>query len=175
MEVVDAEYGLAVEFEQNVPVLNVGASSRPVWHDFGDHEGISASAPQAKDDAAVKLDCLAGDPEPAPAHAPVAHQAMRHVARGIDANREAETLRAANHCRVDADDASARVCERPPGVPGIEGSVSLNHTVDETPGGRAQSSSECANDAGRDRRVIAERIAHCDDNLPNTQVCRAAE
>jgi hypothetical protein len=55
---------------------------------------------------------LGGDTEAAAAHPAVAHDPGRDIGGRIDADREADLLRSADHCRVDADDAAVAVDER---------------------------------------------------------------
>ena len=75
---------------------------------------------------------------------------------------KADALRAHDHRRVDADHFAARRHERPAGIAGIERRIGLDHVVDQPAVPRAQRAAERRDDAGRDRRLEAERIADRD-------------
>ena len=59
----------------------------------------------------------------------------------------------------------ARVDQRPAGVAGIERRIGLDHVADQAPVLRPQPATDGADDAGRHRRLEAERVADGDGDL----------
>ena len=62
-----------------------------------------------------------------------------------------------------------RVDERPPGVAGVERRVRLDDVLDHAACARLQRAAERGDDAGRDRRIEAERVADRDGDLAAPQ------
>src|SRR5262245_48051006 len=76
------------------------------------HDLESAAAAEGRGHRARKCPCSADDTEVRTAHASVTHQrAEDGTGRGVD--RDGEPEADPGHCRVDPDDAPARVGERP--------------------------------------------------------------
>ncbi len=119
----------------------------------------------------------AGDAEVGAAHAAVGHERADDAPRGrVDRHGEAEPD--AGHGGVHADDAGLGVRQRAAGVAGVEGSVGLDHAVDQAhrlAGARGQGASEPGDDAGRDGTGEAVRVADGDDELAHAELGRVAE
>ncbi len=74
---------------------------------------------------------LAAEAEVAAAHPALPEDGRRHDGDGVRGYREAESLGLADHRRVHADDAAARVDERASRIAGVEGGVGLDDVVDQ--------------------------------------------
>ena len=99
-------------------------------------------------------------------HAAVHDDLAQHVIGGVAGDRERESMRRRDHRSIDADNAATTVEQRTPGVARIQRDVGLNHIVNRTTAETEHRARQRADDAGRYREVKAERIAHCNRNLP---------
>src|SRR5438270_12277804 len=80
----------------------------------------------------------------AAANAAIAQQAAGDELRGVDSDGEADSLSRQNGGGIDADYTPRRVHQRPTRVAGVQGSIGLNHVIDQAPGIRPQRSPERA-------------------------------
>ena len=117
---------------------------------------------------------LTGDAQPAAAYATARHQLADDPLRGVDGDAEADALGAQDDGRVDADDAAARVDERPARVARVEGDVALDDALHRAAVAGAHGATQGADDARRHRRAEAERIADGDDQLPDAKARRSS-
>ena len=120
----------------------------------------SPQRPRPADDAEERA------PDPA-----VDDQAVEDRARG-GVDRDGQPEADPGDRGVDADDAAARVGQRPARVAGVERGVGLDDVLDEparAPVARRQRAPERADDAGRHRAREAERVADGDDQLADAQ------
>ena len=106
---------------------------------------------------------------------PCCEQLAEHPRRGLDADREADALRARDDRGVDADHAAAPVEQRPAGVAGVERRGVLDDAVDQAAVAAAQRAAERRDHAGRHRRLEAERVADRDDELAEARRAGAVD
>ena len=116
-------------------------------------------------DATVERDRLAGDAEVPRRTRPCCSSCGMTQLRGVDRDREADRLRAADDRGVDADHLAARVQQRPARVARVERRVGLDHVRDQPAGAGAHAASERADDARGDGVLEAERVADRDRDL----------
>ena len=107
-------------------------------------------------------------------------QLRRDVLHGVDRDGEADpdVAVAAARCldlRVDADHLSARVEEWAARVAVIERGVGLDHVVDRRAVRRDDAALPRADDAGRDRAVLTERIPDRDDGVADPYAVRVSK
>ena len=113
----------------------------------------------AQRDAPRNRRCRGGDADRGATDAAVPRDLARDEIGGVGGNREADPLRAHDDGRIDADHLPCRGHQRAARIAGIERGVGLHDVLDHPPGARLQRATERGNDAGRDGRVEAERIA----------------
>jgi len=98
--------------------------------DIGDEDAGAVGEFVLVDETTGDGDVLAGDADPAAAHAAVLEELRDDEFCGVDSDGEAEALRGHDGGGVDADDLAARVDERTAGVAGVEGGVGLDAFTD---------------------------------------------
>src|SRR5580698_2674354 len=113
MDVVDAGDGLVVDADDDVADLDAGRLGRTAIAKTGHFDAARMPEPQLAHHVARNRTILAPDPQPAAANAPARQELAYDPRRSIDGDAEAYALRAEDHRRVEADDAPARVDERP--------------------------------------------------------------
>src|SRR5437899_2690642 len=98
--------------------------------------------------ASIERARLRRESQPRATHAAMGQELGHHSPRGVGRDREADALGHRDDRRVDPDDLSTRVHERPAGVAGIERDVRLDDVFDQPATHAAQRASERAHDAG---------------------------
>src|ERR1700690_37102 len=146
-------------------------TSRPL---FTGRRNSRATAPAAAGDRASV------DAEERMLHDPLRDQLRRDALDGVDRDGEADAdvaVAAARglDLRVDADHLAAAVEERAAGVAVVEGGVRLDDVVDRRAVRRHDLPLERADDARRDRPVLAERVADRHDRIADLDEIGVAE
>src|SRR5262245_10422061 len=99
----------------------------------------------------------------------LAHDLLREVRRNGEADAFVPAGPRVDHA-VDADELAARVDQRPAGVAGVDGRVSLNEVRDAA----ALCPSDGRDDAERHRAAQLERVANRQNPLRNPELARIA-
>jgi len=118
---------------------------------------------------------LGRDTEMGAAHAAVREELAECEKRRVARYGEAQSLRAADHRRVDADDLAGRRNERAARAAGIERRVGLDHVVDQAAVARTEGAAERRHDASGHGRFETQWIADRDDEMSAPQRLRVAE
>src|SRR5262245_41262837 len=111
-------------------------------------------------------------------HATVADQLRHDPVHHVDRDRKADPgirARRRKDCRVDTDQPSRGIEQRPARVAGIDRGVGLNDVGDLPPAAGGQSPFQRADDAGRERLVEPERVADRKRRLHDLEIRRAAD
>src|SRR5206468_5926832 len=166
VQLVDAGDRLAVERDQQVPFLETGALRRAVLLDPGDQDAGVARQAVVTDQAALQRYVLPGHADVSAADGAVLDQAAGDELHRVDGDGEADSLRRQDDRRVDADDLSRRVDQRPARIPGVERGIRLDDVVDQTARRRAQRPTQGADHARGDGALEAVRVADRHDQLP---------
>src|SRR5262249_29259130 len=155
-QVVDTPDRFAGNIEHDIAFGEAGPLRRSARYQIRDH--FSARRFQFEPAGKPRIEgyALRGDAESAAPHLSITHDARRDIRGGVDADREADTLRGPDHRRVDADDPAVAVHQRSARVAWIERRIGLDHAVDQPPRRAAQAATERADDAGRHRRLKPE-------------------
>ena len=102
-------------------------------------------------------------------------QPGRNGERIVDRNREADALCAGPHGDVDADHFAVDVQQRPARIARVDARVGLNQVVVRLRLADLHIAAQRADDAARDRLLIAEGVAERDHRFADHQVGRRAE
>src|SRR5947209_5457106 len=97
----------------------------------------------------------------------MAEQLANDPAGGARGNRKSEALSHGDNRRVDTDDAPPRIDKRPTAVARIERGRVLDDVLDQPSFGAPHGTADRADDARRDGRAEAERVAHGNHELPD--------
>ena len=84
----------------------------------------------------LKLDaqCMRELADKSAADSSIFNEPSRYELRGIDRDRKANSLRRPDHRGINADDFTVRRDQRPPRIAGVQGSIRLDHIVDQPAG-----------------------------------------
>ena len=113
---------------------------------------------------------LASHANEAATDATLLNQPSGDILDGVYANRKTDALRGQDNGRVDADDLTARIDQRPPGITRVQRGVGLDHVVHEATGLSSKGTAQSANDAGRDGALETVRIADRDRELAHADL-----
>jgi hypothetical protein len=114
------------------------------------------------------IDVAAGDAEVGLVDLPAVLELRGDIRRSLDRDGEADTLVAAAlalDLGVDPDHLAGTVDQRAARVPGVDGSVGLDHVADREAVGRLDLALERGDDAARHRAVKREGVADRDHGI----------
>ena len=157
------------------PVSRPACAAGPALVDVDQLRAVRLRKLEPQRDAARDRRRRGGDADRGAADAAVARDLAGDEIGGVGGDREADALRAHDDRRVDADHLAGRGDQRAAGIAGIERRVGLHDVLDHAAGARLQRAAERGDDAGRHRRVEAERIADRDRDLAAPQLAAVAE
>src|SRR5215469_4524092 len=99
----------------------------------------------------------------------------RHELGGIDADGEANTLRAHDGCGIHADHTSLRIDQRSSGVSWIQRRIGLHYAVDQAARARTHRAPQGAYHTGRYGMLEAQRVTDRDHQLSDRELARTAQ
>src|SRR5262249_30642972 len=143
---------LAVELEQDVARLQSRFRGRAVGDDVGDQHTFGVlGAERFRQLGGERLD---RDAQPTPGDPSFAVDLRVDLLRHVGRNGEPDARPARDNCRIDPDDLTLHVHERPAGVAGVDGGVRLDEIVERALADVARLG---ADDARGHRGLEAER------------------
>ncbi len=138
------------------------------------HAGFPRQIVKAND-APMERHILSGDADVTAPNFGVFDQPASHEPCGVARDRETDSLRRPDHCRVHTDHFAGGVHQRSPGVAGVQRRVSLNDIVDQTARLGIHGTSKCADNSRRHAGLKTERVADRDHQLPDPQIFRISQ
>src|SRR5690349_13990858 len=158
MQMIETRNRRTVEVEQYVALFELRTRGGSICLNLEHENGRLQLSLQRPLNASIERDCLASEPEAAPAYTTFTHQRRRDVRCDVDADRETDSLRTTGDGGVDADHAAAAVDEGAAGVAGIQRSIGLNHAFHEPARAGSQAATERADDSSGHCCLVAKWI-----------------
>src|ERR1051326_859202 len=129
MQSIDGGNRIAIEFHEQISLTQPRSGRGTIRLDC-DYEhstpGLQSMIPH---ETAMKRGILTADTKVTPPDFSVFDQPRSDMLRSIDADGKTDPLRWQNHCRVHADDLSARIHERAAGIARVQGRIGLDDIV----------------------------------------------
>jgi hypothetical protein len=145
-----------------------GAGGRTVGIESDDEHTRVLVKPVRVDQLAQQRHRLSGHADEAAADPAILDQPAGDPARDVAGDREADALGGTDDGRVDADDGTVGVEQRPPGVAWVERGVGLDDVINQTSRTRAERSAQATDDAGGGGLLETHRAADGDGDLAGT-------
>src|SRR5438067_2840725 len=130
MQIVHTADGLAIKRHNQVALAEPGTFGGTVLLDRDDKDTGFERQVIKSNHAPMQWHILTSNTNMATPDSSIANQPPGDQSGCVAANRKADPLRRANHCRVDANHFSRGVNERSAGVPRVQRRVSLDNVVD---------------------------------------------
>src|SRR2546426_3419699 len=166
---------MSAEFNNHVPFTQGGKLRRTVRLDGKrQHAALNGQIVMA-DHAAVQLHVLAGQADVTARDFALFDEPAGDVFRRVDRDGKTNSLRRQDYRRVDADNFTARIDQRPAGISRVQRGVGLDDVVDKPAGARPEGASEGTDNARRHGALEAIGVADGDGELADAQSRRIAE